>query len=81
MMQAPEQACPSCGKLIDAYSYPGPEEHRARPGDISICMYCGHLMAFANDLTKRELTDEEAHAIAGDPRILALQRARKEVMK
>lgn len=49
-------------------------------GDITICLYCGHVMAFADDLSLRELTDEEVREIAGDPRIIAAQRARAGVM-
>jgi hypothetical protein len=50
---------------------------RPRPGNISVCIDCGHIMAFADDLTLRNLTDAEMIEIAGDKRILALQRARK----
>ena len=48
-----------------------------KPGDITLCIYCGHIMAFADDMGFRELTGEEMHAIAGDERILKIQRARK----
>jgi hypothetical protein len=47
------------------------------PGDFTVCIYCGHIMAFADDLTLRELTGDEMHAIAGDPRIIRIQKARK----
>jgi hypothetical protein len=47
------------------------------PGDITLCIYCGHIMAFADDLTLRELTNEEIYEVAGDERILKIQRARK----
>jgi hypothetical protein len=32
-----------------------------KPGDISICLYCGHLMAFDEALKFRELSSEEMH--------------------
>jgi hypothetical protein len=51
-------------------------EHSPEPDDISICLYCGHLMAFDGDLKFRPLTDAEMVQVAGDPRILAIQRAR-----
>lgn len=50
------------------------------PGDITICLCCGHLMAFADDLSPRALTDAEMVAIAGDRRVLAVQHARGKVM-
>jgi hypothetical protein len=34
-------------------------------------------MAFANDLTLRKLSDEEMHAVAGDPLLLAIQELRR----
>jgi len=30
-----------------------------KDGDLTICIYCGHLMAFTDDLSLRELTAEE----------------------
>jgi hypothetical protein len=72
----PPCPCPSCGKALDATSEAG-GNGAPKPGDITLCIYCGHLMAFANDLTLRELTDGEMHAIAGDRRIIAIQKARK----
>lgn len=52
-------------------------DERPTPGDITVCIYCGHIMAFADDLSFRELTGEEIHDIAGDERILDIQRARQ----
>jgi hypothetical protein len=52
-------------------------EHGPHPGNITICFACGHIMAFANDLTLRELTDEEMHAVAGNPEIIAVQKLRR----
>lgn len=45
------------------------------PGDISVCINCGHIMAFADDLKLRSLTDQEMFDVAGDPRMLLAQRA------
>ena len=72
----PSCPCPSCGKALDATSEAGGDS-TPKPGDITLCIYCGHLMAFADDLTLRDLTGEEMHAIAGDRRIIAIQKARK----
>ena len=49
------------------------------PGDITICIHCGHLMAFADDMTVRPLTDNEMYDIAGDPRLIAFQKARASI--
>jgi len=44
-----------------------------RPGNITICFYCGHIMAFAKDMSLRSLTDAEIHDVAGNPLIIEIQ--------
>jgi hypothetical protein len=68
-------ACTACGKLCDGATGVGCDGGPG-PGDWTICFYCGHLMAFADDLTLRNLSDAEMVEVAGDPRIIAVQRAR-----
>ena len=71
--QLPELHCLNCGKLIDgATSVDG--NHSPAPGDVTICIYCGHLMVF--DLTVRKPNDAELEELAGDKYILAIQKAR-----
>jgi hypothetical protein len=48
-------------------------------GDLTICFYCGHLMAFADDLTLRALTDTEIIEAAGDPDLIRFQKVRAKV--
>jgi hypothetical protein len=75
--------CLACGELCTAASgvdvKPGAD--RPEPGRITVCLFCGHIMAFAEDMSMRELTNEEARDVAGDPRILALQWARQFFQK
>lgn len=56
-----ERACPQCGRMNDGSS-PVDGEAVPKPGDISICLYCGCI----NELTEEEdglgvraLTEEE----------------------
>jgi hypothetical protein len=79
--KTPVCACLSCGKVFDMATDMTSDDAPSSSGDVTICLYCGHLMAFNDDLTVRELTPQEMHAVAGDPRVLAIQRARKEVFK
>lgn len=65
-------------KVDAATTLGGPE---LKPGDISVCFYCGHLSALGDDGKLRPLTDAEMHAVAGDPRILEVQAARAAVRK
>lgn len=68
--------CPSCGKTLGAATCATGDD-RPSEGDITICFYCGHIMAFANDEgALRDLTDEEMLEVAGHPTILRIQEAR-----
>lgn len=74
-MLLPMSKCLDCGKQMDAASgLQGDPE--PRPNDVSVCLYCGHITAFAEDLTLRPLTDVEMIEIAGNEDILRLQRLR-----
>ena len=69
--------CLDCGKNLDAASGINTDEP-PDPGDISICFYCGHVMAYDEDFGFRPLTDEEERDIAGDE---VIQAARAKAMK
>jgi hypothetical protein len=68
--RTPSSACLECGKPLDGATGLG-HRHKPRPGDISVCLYCGHLQAFDGQLRLRPLTDKEMVEIAGDPAIIA----------
>lgn len=74
--RVPVHRCSACGKANDSVSmFPDGERELPRAGDLSICLYCGHLAIFmADDLGLRELSDVEKEEAAKDPRIaLALK--------
>lgn len=48
---------------------------------FTVCIVCGHVMGFNADGTIRPLTDAEMVQIAGDRRMLAIQRARQIAQK
>jgi DNA-directed RNA polymerase subunit RPC12/RpoP len=77
MSDMPACKCLNCGKILDGATSTTSGK-LVSSGDVTICIYCGHLMAFATDLTLRALTDEEIYAVAGDKRILRAQRALAE---
>jgi hypothetical protein len=74
----PESRCLHCGTTLNAVTSIEPDK-RPEPGDITVCLRCGHIMAFATDLTLRALTDEEMYKIAGDERMLQVQRMLAEI--
>jgi hypothetical protein len=72
--RVPESSCPNCGKPLDAVmSTEG--DHKPSPGDMTICTDCRHLCAFAEDMSLRELTDDEVVVVAGDKRVLRAMKA------
>jgi RNase P subunit RPR2 len=72
--------CPSCGVLLNAATSTFEEDATPSDGDITICLRCGHIMIFENN-RPRDLTDVEMRMIAGDRRIIAVQKARGKVIK
>ena len=75
----PKSICAGCGAENDCGTSLGAEW--IKPGDISVCLYCGHLAAMGWDQRLRPLTDDEMHKVAGDKRLLVVQKARFETMK
>ena len=57
------------------------EERLPKPGDPNVCIYCGHIMAFDENLQLRDLTPDEELKIAGDPALMVIQQARTAVIK
>ena len=78
-MNLPTCQCTSCGHILDAAA--GWGDHPPKPGDLSICIQCGHLAAFGADLRLRELTAKEMWEAAGREDLIAAQRVRYEVTK
>jgi hypothetical protein len=72
MPQVPEQECPSCGKKLDAVSNLEDPVPTPGPGDATVCLGCGHIMIFAEDLTLRAPTTEEMHDLAARPDLLQI---------
>ena len=56
----PQSQCCACGTTLDGAA----GRAAPKPGDFSICIYCGALSVFDEDLKLREPTQEEAIAFA-----------------
>jgi hypothetical protein len=70
----PVSNCLGCGTMLDCAN--GMNGGEPSPGDFTVCLTCGHLMAFADDLSIRPLTHAEMIEAAGNESILAIQSAR-----
>lgn len=73
-------SCIMCEKPLDAASGVG-QTVKPRSGDITICVYCGHLMAFSDDLSLRNLNDTEIMETSADPRILVARQTIAEAKR
>lgn len=74
----PKSACTACGYGVDLATCVG-SDRAPQPGDITLCIKCGHIMAFGDDMQMRNLTDEEMREVASNKTILAIQRGRAAV--
>jgi hypothetical protein len=73
--------CLNCARAVESSTCVSERDVQPSSGDITICFYCGHIMAFADDLSLRKLTNKEMHEVAGDKRILAAQAARVKILE
>jgi len=53
--------------------------HAPKPGDVTICISCGHIMVFDKRLRFRNPMPSEIPRIAANKELLAIQRARTNV--
>lgn len=61
--------CPTCGSGFDSASPQGPDE-KPKPGDLSVCLYCGTWLVFDDaGLPVLIPTDEEMEQ--AEPELLA----------
>jgi hypothetical protein len=49
------------------------------PGDFTVCIGCGHIVAYDDDMNLRELTRREIDSIDETDRIMLLQQARRRL--
>jgi hypothetical protein len=68
--------CLNCFHILDVHDTFGKKDAKPKEGDISLCGYCGHIMAFNADGTVRPLTSKEVYDIAGDPKLIKLEAVR-----
>lgn len=71
-----DSECLKCGKKVDAATCVNAEAH-PKPNDITMCIYCGHFMAFGDDLRPRELAAWEEAVISNHPDVIKAKEALK----
>ncbi len=63
-----ESRCHKCESLLDTATG---EKKKPKSGDISICIYCGAIGVFKEDLKIRALTNEEQEHYMNDPAFIS----------
>lgn len=76
-VRLPKDRCTNCKREMDAASVIDEVYARPKPGDFTICISCGHIMAFDDKLRLRELSWREMRQAAGDKRIVRASTALK----
>ncbi len=76
--RTPESRCPRCKCLLSAaMDADMTSPRKPQGGEITICIECGKILAFNDDLSLREPTPEEVAVVKADPPMwrFALSRA------
>jgi hypothetical protein len=55
-MKVPSSACPACKYVNDRATSLEDESLVPKAGDLSVCLNCGEIMIFNDDLTTRSVT-------------------------
>lgn len=77
----PSSLC-ECGKELSAAADPDDRAPPPEPGNLSVCLYCGRLKTFGDDLRLRELTPAELDEVMRDPEAAAeIFRMREAIRK
>jgi len=74
-MKVQPHTCPTCAKLLDAATAIDGEGNSPRTGDLSVCLYCGEIIEFGDDM---ELIKADIDSIV-QADFLELQKAQKLV--
>ena len=64
--------CPHCGRPADGGTVCGIGQQPAlnpKPGDYAMCLYCGTLNRYDNELKLRLLTKRDRRQLMRDPRL------------
>lgn len=81
-MTLPTIPCPGCAMPNDGQYNPDDPTDVPTDGDLSICLYCGHLAMFTGQdasLGLRPITDEEREMAMTDPTVVQVIRYAERV--
>lgn len=58
----PPAMCPTCAKKLNRASSDSTTDG-PNPGDVTVCLHCGAILAFKDDMSLRVFTDEERETL------------------
>ena len=64
-----DMRCIVCDAEINAATPVGELEARPKPGDVSICWYCGNIRIFKEDEELRDATPDELEEISSNENV------------
>lgn len=67
--RVPYDRCTKCRAILSAAISPKSDEV-AKPGDLSMCLYCGHLMVFGENRKVRDLSLVEIEKLRSDEKMM-----------
>ena len=62
--------CTNCGAINDAATSVDLDGVNPSPGDFALCIDCGHIMAYDEQMQLRNLTDADVIEIAGNQKLV-----------
>jgi transcription elongation factor Elf1 len=72
--------CLNCGKECDSATSID-HKNRPKPGNVAICLDCGHVMIYTKKLQFRELNEVEFFDVHAHPTVRKIQEARGYVIR
>ncbi len=66
--EGPVSPCPTCGKGLDRHLATRASSGPPRPGDYTLCAYCGVLLLFTEDMGVRLATGKDEERVTNEDR-------------
>jgi hypothetical protein len=71
--RTPKDKCPKCGKTFDATTGAYDNNIVPRKGDVTVCIKCGEILVFKEDMRTRLPTEKEIRIFSLDKNVMQLQ--------
>ena len=79
-LRVPISECDACGARNDGASCVSGGDNRPLEGDVSVCIYCGHISVYGEDLRLRAPSVAQLEKIRHDARVMATIRICREAL-